>query len=466
LRYSVPTGWLDSTEDLRMNDKRTTPGGGRRSKRAAPTIDLAATEVQSVAREPMQPAPESVPAEPVAETSAGQAPPQEPPSFDPPRTDASNDPSNDNWASVRRQVTAPVLAAGFAGAAIVTILLFSMWLTGLVPIRYAGSTAIRARVAALEMETQALQNRAAPVADTKAIAALTERVNAMQDAIAKLPAGGSGVDPAKDSALAERVAAADNAMKSLGLALAALNKRNDDIAGSVTQARERAEVAEKAVNELRGNVQDVSKSAASGASSTDIDALQKRIAALEQSTQAARDQIANISGHDTAVRLAISTIALRYVISLNVPYAAELAQAKSLGMDEKVVAVLAPYAETGFPTATGMAQELRTLIPVMAKLTGGPPPTGGFVERLQANAGKLVRVTPVDAPRGDDPAAVLSRLEIDAARVDLNAALIDLAKLPDAVRAPAQNWIEKAKARQAAFAAVANLGTARTLGSK
>jgi hypothetical protein len=102
----------------------------------------------------------------------------------------------------------------------------------------------------------------------------------------------------------------------------------------------------------------------------------------------------------------------------------------------------------------------------MAKLTGGPPPTGGFVERLQANAGKLVRVTPVDAPRGDDPAAVLSRLEIDAARVDLNAALIDLAKLPDAVRAPAQNWIEKAKARQAAFAAVANLGTARTLGSK
>ena len=47
------------------------------------------------------------------------------------------------------------------------------------------------------------------------------------------------------------MAAADNAMKSLGLALAALNRRSDDIAANASQARERAEAAEKAVTELR-----------------------------------------------------------------------------------------------------------------------------------------------------------------------------------------------------------------------
>jgi hypothetical protein len=56
-------------------------------------------------------------------------------------------------------------------------------------------------------------------------------------------------------------------------------------------------------------------------------------------------------------------------------------------------------------------------------------------------------------PPGDDPSAVQARLEIDAARADIAAALGDLGKLADAARAPAQAWIERAKARQAALTA-------------
>ena len=48
---------------------------------------------------------------------------------------------------------------------------------------------------------------------------------------------------------------------------------------------------------------------------------------------------------------------------------------------------------------------------------------------------------------------VLARLEVDAANADMAAALADLGKLPEKVRAPAAGWIEKAKARQAAVAA-------------
>jgi hypothetical protein len=416
----------------------------------------------------VQPAPEPPKAEPqpeqIVETAAGQTPPPEPP-----RADAQNNSANDSWTSIRRHVTAPVLAAGFAGAAAMMVLLFALWLTGLVPIRYAGSTAIRARVAALEMETQALQNRTAPVADTKAvdgsIVALTERVNAMQDAIAKLPAGNSANDPV----LAERIAAADNAMKSLGVALTALNKRDDDIAGSVTQARERAEAAEKAVAELRGNVQDVSKTAASGASSTDIEALQKRIAALEQSTQSTRDDIAKTGAADASARLALSAAALRDAVFSGAPYSAALAQTKALGADEKLLAPLSQFAATGVPSSQALAQDLKALLPAMIKIAGSQTaPEGSFIERLQANASKLVKVRPVDAPAGEDATSVLARVDVAAAKADIPAALSEVMKLAEPVRVPAQAWIAKVQARQTTANTVRSLvaSTSSTLGSK
>ncbi|MEI9805995.1 MAG: hypothetical protein WDN48_18490 [Pseudolabrys sp.] len=118
------------------------------------------------------------------------------------------------------------------------------------------------------------------------------------------------------------------------------------------------------------------------------------------------------------------------------------------------------------PTQAALAQELRALLPGMIKTAGTPAPEGGFIERLQANAGKLVRIRPVDAPPGDDTAAILARLEIDASHADIPAALADLGKLPEAARAPAQAWIAKAQGRQAALTAARAFAadTAQALG--
>ena len=136
--------------------------------------------------------------------------------------------------------------------------------------------------------------------------------------------------PPADAGLADRVAAADNAMKALGLALAALNKRSDDVATTATQARERADAAEKTVAELRASVQDTAKNASPGISAVELDALQKRLAALEQSAQSARDDIAKATSTDKATRLALAAAALRDAVESGAPFAAELAQAQSL----------------------------------------------------------------------------------------------------------------------------------------
>ena len=143
------------------------------------------------------------------------------------------------------------------------------------------------------------------------------------------------------------------------------------------------------------------------------------------------------------------------------PFVAELEEVKSLGADEKALAPLTQFAKSGAPTNAALAQELRALIPALLKSSGAQAPSG-FLERLEANAGKLVRIRPVDAPAGDNASAVLARVEIEAAHAAIDDAIADLGKLDPAMRAPAQEWIKKAQARQAAFAAARQLASETT----
>ena len=398
-----------------MADKRTTlqtpegaqqaaPQAPRRKKRAAPTIDLTATDMPPP--EAASPPQSDPPPRPVQATSADPAGPRPGGPFG-----------------------LATLAAGVTGAAAVTLVLFALWLTGLLPVRTVASTDTAAH---------------AP-ADTKTIDALTQRVSKIEEAIKKLPASDLGV--------AERLTAADNAMKSLGIALAALNRRSDEFTATAGQARERADAAVQAATDLRASMQEAAKNSTAGISPAEFDALQKRMAALEQSAKSARDDLAKASSADIAARLALSAAALRDAVASGAPYTAELAQAKSFGADEKTLASLVSFVASGVPGAPALAQELRALLPAMMKISGAQAPQGGFLERLQANAGKLVQIRPVNAPPGDDPSAVLARLEVDAAKADIAAALGDLGKLADATRAPAEAWIERAKVRQAALAA-------------
>ncbi len=337
------------------------------------------------------------------------------------------------------------LAGGAAGIVAALVVLLGLYFSGLLPLQQATSATTTTQVAG----------------DNQALDSLTQRVGKIEETIKNFPVGDAGV--------AERLAAAASAIKSLGVALAALNRRSDDIAANASQARERAEAAQKAVADLQTSIK---ANAPAGAARADIEAFDKRIAALESATQSAQADIGKIasknSGNDTAARLALSAAVLRDAVLVGAPFANELAAVKSLGGADQALAPLAPFATSGVPTAQSLADELHALLPAMLKISGASAPEGGFLERLQANAGKLVRIRPVTAPTGDDAAAVLARLEFDASKPDLAAALSDLDKLDGATRAPAQAWIAKAQARQAALDAARKYAanTARTLGSK
>jgi hypothetical protein len=166
--------------------------------------------------------------------------------------------------------------------------------------------------------------------------------------------------------------------------------------------------------------------------------------------------------------LALTAAALRDAVLRGQPYAQELAQAKALGTDDKILAPLARFAATGVPSDKALAQELDALLPAMIKAGGAPKPSGSFIERLQANAEKLVRIRPLDAPVGSDSATVLARIESEIVKADIAGILADVGKLPEPVRQVAADWVTRASARQQALAAARQFAavTARALGSK
>jgi hypothetical protein len=308
------------------------------------------------------------------------------------------------------------------------------------------SNGTSAETAALKKQIQTLQNlpvmNDAPPAS--ALDALEKRVGSIENMLANLPQSNNNVT--------QRLTVVENAMKSLDVALSALSKRNDDIADDMSRLSAQADAAQKMAMQLRDSAL-AAKESSAAIDAAQVNGLQQRIAALEQSAKAVRTEIDKIGVMEKSTRLALTADTLRSVVVSGAPFQREFVQAKSLAADEKMLAPLEPFATSGVPRETALVQELRTLIPEIQKAIDAQTPAGGFLDRLKANADKLVRIHPVNAPPGDTPSDVLARLELAAAHADLSAALTEFKKLPEAARAPAQAWITKVQAREAALAA-------------
>jgi hypothetical protein len=178
--------------------------------------------------------------------------------------------------------------------------------------------------------------------------------------------------------------------------------------------------------------------------SSDLDALKQRTAALE--SKAAKPPVEV----DRVARTAAVAVALRDAVERGGPYANELAAAKALAAGPAIFAPLEPFAATGLPTVAALAGELRGIAAKARSAASHAEESTGLIERLQAHAAKLVRIRPANeaAPPvvGDFAPA-----EQAAARGDLAAAVAALRALPEAARAPADGWIARVAARQAAL---------------
>jgi hypothetical protein len=152
--------------------------------------------------------------------------------------------------------------------------------------------------------------------------------------------------------------------------------------------------------------------------------------------------------------------ALRSAVERNSPFTAELDAARSLGLDERALASLAPFAATGLPTRNELFHSLSTLVPELRRLSVPSAQDLGYLERLQASAVKMLNIRPVRDDPGDDPATVMSRIEFKMPQQDIEAMVAELDKLPAPARELAQGWRTQALARQEALESARLLATA------
>jgi hypothetical protein len=325
--------------------------------------------------------------------------------------------------------------AGAFGAAGGLILFLLLWLFG----AFSTSQPVVAtqpqpdlspRLAAIETQLNAIATRPAPASvDPKTLDKTLDEISArlarLESAVAAPRA------PVTGPVVLSRITATENASKSLADNVAGMSRRLDSLEATLRDTNARID-----------------------------DRIGKLAAATTELQTRARETAA---GSDRASRLAVASAALRHTVERGDPYAAELAIVKPLASDAAAIAALEPFAATGVPSNTALGTELATIIRPMLRAAGEVPRDGGFLEKLQANAEKLVRIRPADEPTGDDRVAILSRIEARAAQGNITGALTELAKLPADARAPKQAelaaWTARAQARTKALDAARALAT-------
>ena len=420
-------------------------GQGER-RRPGPTIDLKATEIKSdqpdaaaaALRERAAPAPS--PHDTPDADGTGEAKPD--PRM-PPRSAVHS-----ALAGFLARVSWPLVGAGVAGA-LVTLAI--VWLLLIATDRSADLNATDARLAKLQQQVAALAGQDST--NAKSQTELASRLQKLETEAGALRA------PASDPVLATRLAAAEARLKSLADAADALSERTDS-----TAAANKAALGD--LNDKLARATAAPAEAAGEAASANADAiaaLSKRADALEAAAKklegtldaklsAALAAQSTEKSDEQALRTDVAALALSAAVERGAPFTAELAAAQAQAPDKSKLAPLAPFAAAGIGDAAALAHEIAELEPAMLQ-AAGTPSEGSFLEKLEAHAQRLVRITRVGEATGDDPASVVARLDAKAARGDLAGALAELGKLPPPARAPAQAWSEKVQAREAALAA-------------
>jgi hypothetical protein len=296
----------------------------------------------------------------------------------------------------------------------------------------------------------------APPADTKTIDELTARI-AKLEAAAAVPRPPA---PIPDPAVISRLGALETAVKPLGEGISANSKRDEELATGLRDAQARLDTTAKALDAFVAAQRDQP----APATKADLDKLDARITTIETATKSLADKAAAAGAADKSaeqnLRAAVLASALWSAVERSVPYGAELGALKSQIKDPQALAPLEPFAATGVPSPAALARELADIVPTITRVAEPQNAVeGGLLQRLKARASEFVQVRPVGEAPGDNSSAVVARIAAETARADNAGALADLAKLPPAARAPAQAWIAKVQAREAAVAAARRVAT-------
>ena len=373
-------------------------GTPRHSKKSRPgvTIDLAPVEAESVE--------ETATPGPVAEIMSEEQPaaPVEPEASEPEPVPV---PEQTAPAATARRL--PGVVSGFLGGALALAGGAALQWAGVLPTFGNG-----ADIAALKQEVSLLSEKSgAPALDPSIIEALKSGQASLSQSVETL-----GAD----------ISAAKETQKSLSDEIAALKSAGGTATGdSGALAQKLAEI------ETRLNGSDASAKLAE---------MESQITALKQS--------AGASTGAANVAQAIAAAGLKAAIDRGGAFANELETFATVAPASPELEQLKNLAAAGVPSKEDLSAEFGAVADAMLAATQTVDPNAGLLDRLTASAKSLVRSRPVGIIEGDTPEALVARMEVAMNKGDLDAALLEAGKLPDAARAAGIDYINKMTARR------------------
>jgi hypothetical protein len=252
--------------------------------------------------------------------------------------------------------------------------------------------------------------------------------------------------------LADRIVELERAVRDSAAAARIAGERADKVAGLLDEAKKSGAEQDSLQQHERGTLESIADR---------LKMLESEQIALHQK-QEELDRAANATAAAPSkmVQAAIVAAALRSAVERDEPFTVELAAARSLGLDERALASLEPFAKGGVPTRNELLRGLSALLPELLRV---PVPVShdlGYLDRLQASAVKMLNIRPVGDEPGDDPATVIGRIEFKMAQQDIAGVVAELDRLPAPARELAQSWRTKVLARQGAIESARLIATA------
>lgn len=381
----------------------------------------------------------------------------------------------------RRTGRGGALLAGALGGLVVSAIIGGIGYALLAPSAELAEGNAR-RLAAIETQAQREDAAIAGVdkrlgalegsSSTAAVAAVDKRLSGLQATNETIDKRLGALQEASDT-VDKRLGALEAAHDALDKRLAGLQAANTDAAPGIAAATQglqtltgevknlRAEV-EAARGEIPGLAARVAKleSGPSQATAADLASVTARLdkidAQLAATTNETRTALEKASASDNPAAVAIVAGSLRDRLARGAPFKTELEGLERLGIEPDKLSALKAVAD-GAPTDSALAADFDA---VQSKVLAAAAPAeqrADTFDRLVAHLRGLVQVRNLNEATGEDPQALVSRIEADSRRGDVSDALAAFAKLPEPSRQAASDWASAAEARLAAEKALQSI---------
>lgn len=226
-------------------------------------------------------------------------------------------------------------------------------------------------------------------------------------------------------------------------ALAGLDERIKQIETTVTSLNQGGATSSEitALNDKIAGLDAAVKAAGEAANSEDgqIAALQQSISTLTSKVEAQASQ--------PKIALAIAASALKQAVDRGGAFAAELETFAAISPDAPEVAALRSYAEMGVAPRADLIAETDAAANAMIAAAKPVNPDAGVIERLVSSAESLVKVRPIGAVEGPGVPETVARIEVAVTQGDFAKALAEYDTLPEAAKAAGAEFAAKLKAR-------------------